>query len=95
MTNPFSCILERVLIANDGSDSRGCRRRKPNGSGEAAGLADCVDFGAMRKVDALYWSVDRGVVTLISVDRGLNAAATAEGLAVDEPLLHESRIFWN
>ena len=49
---------------------------------------DAVQLAATRQVDQLYRTAGLSPATLISADRELNAAATAEGLAVDDPSLH-------
>ena len=49
---------------------------------------DAVQLAAMREVTQLYQMTDLGPVTLISADRELNAAASDEGLAVDDPSVH-------
>jgi uncharacterized protein len=65
-------------------------------SGEAMLLArkyalrayDAVQLAAALEVDHLYRSAGLGPITLISADQDLNAAANAEGLAVDDPNTH-------
>jgi len=49
---------------------------------------DAVQLAAMREVDRLHRTAGLGRVTLISADGELNAAATAEGLSVDDPNAH-------
>ena len=49
---------------------------------------DAVQLASMREVDQLYQMAGLSPPTLISADRDLNFAATAEGLAVDDPSFH-------
>jgi hypothetical protein len=57
---------------------------------EAHGLRayDSVQLAAALEVNRLRIAAGLGGVTLISADLELNAAATAAGLAVDDPNLH-------
>ncbi len=49
---------------------------------------DAVQLAAALEVDRLHQAAGLGPVTLISADGELNAAAIAEGLAVDDPNAH-------
>lgn len=49
---------------------------------------DAVPLATLREVDRLYRAAGMGPVTLISADRKLNAAATAEGLVAGDPTTH-------
>jgi hypothetical protein len=49
---------------------------------------DAVRLSAALEVNHLYRTAGLAPVALISSDNDLNAAATAEGLAVDDPNLH-------
>src|SRR5262249_18016036 len=49
---------------------------------------DAVHLAAALEVNAAWTPTGLGGVTLISADQDLNAAATAEGLLVDDPSLH-------
>jgi predicted nucleic acid-binding protein len=49
---------------------------------------DAVQLTAVLEVDRLNQDAGFGPVTLVSADRDLNTAATAEGLAVEDPNLH-------
>jgi predicted nucleic acid-binding protein len=49
---------------------------------------DAVQLAVAIEVDRIYQSRGSGPVTLVSADQALNAAATAEGLAVDDPNAH-------
>jgi uncharacterized protein len=49
---------------------------------------DAVQLAAMREVDRLYEAAGLGRVTLVSADRDLNTAATAEDLVVVDPTTH-------
>lgn len=57
---------------------------------EAHGLRayDAVQLAAALELDRLRIAVGLGSVILVSSDLELNAAATASGLAVDDPNLH-------
>jgi len=59
-------------------------------SARAHGLRayDAVQLAAALEVNRIYQTGGRGPVTLVSADQDLNAAATAEGLAVDDPSMH-------
>jgi predicted nucleic acid-binding protein len=59
-------------------------------SARAHGLRayDAVQPAAALEVNRIYQTGGRGPVTLVSADQDLNAAATAEGLAVDDPSMH-------
>ena len=48
---------------------------------------DAVQLAAASEVNLFYIAEGCGPVTLVSADRELNAAATAEGLLVDDPTL--------
>jgi uncharacterized protein len=49
---------------------------------------DAVQLTVALEVDRLNQNANFGTVTLLSSDRDLNIAATAEGLAVDDPTTH-------
>ena len=49
---------------------------------------DAVQLAAALEVNRSHQADGFGPITLISADRDLNAAATAEGLAVDDPNSH-------
>ena len=49
---------------------------------------DAVQLAVALHVNARHQSTGLGGVTLVSADADLNAAATAEGLAVDDPNAH-------
>jgi uncharacterized protein len=49
---------------------------------------DAVQLAAALELDAKWQAAGRGGITLISADSDLNAAATAEGLVVDDPNTH-------
>jgi hypothetical protein len=49
---------------------------------------DAVQLTVAIEVDRLNQNANFGTVTLLSSDRDLNIAATAEGLAVDDPTTH-------
>ena len=49
---------------------------------------DAVQLAATHEADRIYQSAGLGPVTLVSADQELNAAASAEGLAVDDPNSH-------
>jgi predicted nucleic acid-binding protein len=49
---------------------------------------DAVQLAVALEVNQVYQTKASGPITLISSDRELNAAATAEGLTVEDPLLH-------
>ena len=49
---------------------------------------DAVQLAAALEVNASWTPTGLGGITLISADQDLNAAATAEGLLVDDPCLH-------
>jgi uncharacterized protein len=49
---------------------------------------DAVQLAVALHVNARHQGAGLGGVTLISADGDLNAAATAEGLAVDDPNTH-------
>jgi len=49
---------------------------------------DAVQLAAALEINADRIAVGLSAVTLISADVGLNAAAVAEGLAVDDPNAH-------
>ena len=49
---------------------------------------DAVQLAAALDVSRLYQPPGANPITLVSADQELNAAATAEGLAVDDPNAH-------
>jgi predicted nucleic acid-binding protein len=49
---------------------------------------DAVQLAVALEVHRLHQDAGQATVTLISADRDLNTAATAEGLAVDDPSMH-------
>ena len=49
---------------------------------------DAVQLAVVLEVHRLQRDAGLGPVTLISADRGLNTAAAAEGLAVEDPTMH-------
>jgi predicted nucleic acid-binding protein len=49
---------------------------------------DAVQLAAVLELNARYQAAGLGGITLISADRDLNTAATAEGLVVDDPNTH-------
>ena len=49
---------------------------------------DAVQLAAALEVNRIYQPAGLGPVTLISADRDLNTAALAEGMTVDNPVLH-------
>jgi len=49
---------------------------------------DSVQLAAALEVQRSHQNVGLGLVTLVSADRDLNTAATAEGLAVEDPNAH-------
>ena len=49
---------------------------------------DAVQLAAALELDARWQAAGLGGIILISADRDLNAAATAEGLMVDDPNSH-------
>jgi predicted nucleic acid-binding protein len=49
---------------------------------------DAVQLAAALEANRIYQTAGLGPVTLVSADQELNAAATAEGLAVDDPNTH-------
>jgi hypothetical protein len=49
---------------------------------------DAVQLTVALDVDRLNRNAGFGPVTLLSADRDLNTAASAEGLAVDDPTTH-------
>jgi predicted nucleic acid-binding protein len=59
-------------------------------SARAHGLRayDAVQLAAALEVNRSHQTAGSGPVTLVSADRDLNAAATAEGLTVDDPRAH-------
>jgi predicted nucleic acid-binding protein len=49
---------------------------------------DAVQLAVALEVQRLQQDAGLGPVTLVSADRDLNTAATAEGMAVDDPTVH-------
>jgi uncharacterized protein len=49
---------------------------------------DAVQLAAALEANRIYQTAGLGPVTLVSADQELNAAATASGLAVDDPNAH-------
>jgi uncharacterized protein len=49
---------------------------------------DAVQLAVALEVQRLQQDASLGPVTLVSADRDLNTAATAEGMAVDDPTMH-------
>jgi predicted nucleic acid-binding protein len=49
---------------------------------------DAVQLAAALEIDANVKSAGVSMITLVSADGGLNAAAITEGLAVDDPNTH-------
>jgi predicted nucleic acid-binding protein len=49
---------------------------------------DAMQLAAAPEANRIYLSMGLGPVTLVSSDGDLNAAATAEGLTVEDPLSH-------
>ena len=49
---------------------------------------DAVQLAVAIEVNRIYQTKGSGPVILVSSDRDLNAAATAEGLAVEDPTTH-------
>jgi predicted nucleic acid-binding protein len=49
---------------------------------------DAVQLAATLEASRIFQTAGLGPVTLVSADQELNAAATAEGLAVDDPNTH-------
>jgi hypothetical protein len=49
---------------------------------------DAVQLAAMREVHRFYQAAGLGPAIMVSADQELNAAATAERLAVDDPTTH-------
>jgi hypothetical protein len=49
---------------------------------------DAVQLAMALEVNRIYQSRGSGPITVVSSDRELNAAATAELLIVEDPLLH-------
>jgi predicted nucleic acid-binding protein len=58
------------------------------GNAHALRAYDAVQLAVALEVNRSHQADGFGPVTLISADRDLNAAATAEGLAVDDPNTH-------
>jgi predicted nucleic acid-binding protein len=49
---------------------------------------DAVQLASALQVDRIYRAGSLGPITLVSADQSLNDAATAEGLAVENPFTH-------
>lgn len=49
---------------------------------------DAVQLAAALKVNASYLAAGHNAITLLSSDTELNAAASAEGLSVEDPISH-------
>jgi predicted nucleic acid-binding protein len=49
---------------------------------------DAVQLAVALEVNRIYQAAGSSSVALVSADRALNAAATAEGPAVEDPHLH-------
>jgi predicted nucleic acid-binding protein len=49
---------------------------------------DAVQLAATLEANRIFQTASLGPVTLVSADQELNASATAEGLAVDDPNTH-------
>ena len=49
---------------------------------------DAVQLAAALEVNGRFQSASAGGITLVSADKELNAAATAEGIAVVDPNSH-------
>jgi len=49
---------------------------------------DAVQLAVAIEVNRIYQTAGSGPVTLVSADGDLNAAATAEGLTIEDPNLH-------
>ncbi len=49
---------------------------------------DAVQLAVALEVHRLHQNAGLGPVTLVSADQDLNTAATAEGMAVDDPTMH-------
>jgi hypothetical protein len=49
---------------------------------------DAVQLAAAHEANRIYRTAGLGPVTLVSSDRDLNAAAVAEGIAVEDPTTH-------
>ena len=49
---------------------------------------NAVQLAAAREVNAAWTPTGLGGITLIAADQNLNAAASVEGLLVDDPSLH-------
>jgi predicted nucleic acid-binding protein len=58
------------------------------GNAYAMRAYDAVQLAAALEVNRSHQADGFGPITLVSADRDLNAAATAEGLAVDDPNSH-------
>jgi predicted nucleic acid-binding protein len=58
------------------------------GNAHAMRAYDAVQLAVALEVNRSHQADGFGPITLISADRDLNAAATAEGLAVDDPNSH-------
>ena len=52
------------------------------------GTYDAVQLAVALEVNRIYQAAGSSPVTLVSADRSLNDAATAEGLTVENPNLH-------
>jgi hypothetical protein len=49
---------------------------------------DAVQLAAVLELNGRYQASGLGGITLVSADRDLNTAATAEGMAVEDPNSH-------
>ena len=58
------------------------------GNTHALRAYDAVQLAVALEVNRIYQAAGSSPVTLVSADRDLNDAATAEGLTVENPNLH-------
>ncbi len=79
---PDSCWLPLLRLANLWGGGGG------GGGGHVLRAYDAVQLAAAMELNRRWESAGLGDVTLVSADQELNAAATAEGLTVEDPNSH-------